>query len=71
MRRILIWMIRVYQHSFSLVFASRCRFYPSCSHYCAEAIETFGLGKGLMMGAKRLARCHPFNAGGFDYVGEY
>jgi len=45
-----------------------CRFYPSCSQYTQEAFAKYGLIKGLLMGMKRLARCHPFNPGGYDPV---
>ena len=45
-----------------------CRFHPTCSCYAHEAIEKLGPARGLWLAAKRLARCHPFTAGGFDPV---
>ncbi|MEN6382926.1 MAG: membrane protein insertion efficiency factor YidD, partial [Rectinema sp.] len=45
-----------------------CRFYPTCSHYSIEAIEKYGLLKGGWFTLKRLSRCHPFHAGGYDPV---
>jgi len=45
-----------------------CRFYPSCSQYALEAIEKHGAAKGSLLAARRIARCHPFNPGGFDPV---
>lgn len=45
-----------------------CRFHPSCSSYCAEAVESFGLIKGSMIGLKRILRCNPFSQGGLDPV---
>jgi uncharacterized protein len=45
-----------------------CRFYPSCSQYTYEAIDKFGVLKGLQMGAKRISKCHPWNDGGYDPV---
>jgi uncharacterized protein len=45
-----------------------CRFYPSCSQYTYEALRKHGFPKGVVMGLKRLARCHPFNAGGYNPV---
>jgi hypothetical protein len=45
-----------------------CRFYPSCSAYAIEAIEKYGLFFGGLKAAKRILRCHPFSAGGYDPV---
>jgi putative membrane protein insertion efficiency factor len=47
---------------------SSCRFEPSCSHYTEEAIVKYGLLKGSLMGAKRIARCSPLSVGGLDPV---
>lgn len=48
--------------------APRCRFYPSCSNYAAEAITEYGNIKGGLMAVKRLLKCHPFHEGGYDPV---
>ena len=45
-----------------------CRFYPTWSEYAYEAVERLGVKKGLVLAVKRLSRCHPFNAGGYDPV---
>ena len=66
--RIVIKSIVVYQYCFSLLFGPRCRFYPSCSNYAREAIETHGLVSGGWMSLRRISRCHPWHAGGFDPV---
>lgn len=47
---------------------SACRFHPTCSEYMMEAVERYGVLRGVSMGVRRLLRCHPFHAGGFDPV---
>ena len=47
---------------------SPCRFWPSCSHYAVEAIETHGSGRGLWLTIRRLSRCRPFGPSGVDPV---
>lgn len=68
MRRVLMFLIRVYQKTFSLVLPSSCRFYPSCSEYTYQAIEKYGAMRGGWMGVRRISRCHPWHPGGFDPV---
>jgi putative membrane protein insertion efficiency factor len=68
MRAITLAFIRFYQLFLSPLLGSNCRYYPSCSHYTYEAIEKYGVAKGGWMGLRRIARCHPWNAGGFDPV---
>ena len=68
-RRIALSLIRVYQRLVSPALPpNTCRFYPTCSHYGYEAIEKYGLVKGGWLAIKRLARCQPFNPGGYDPV---
>jgi putative membrane protein insertion efficiency factor len=61
-------LIRLYQWTLSPLLGPRCRFYPSCSCYAHQAIERHGALAGAWLAAKRLARCHPFSAGGYDPV---
>lgn len=61
-------LIRGYQHTLSHVFTGSCRFYPSCSQYTYEAVERYGWMRGGWLGARRIARCHPFTRGGYDPV---
>jgi len=68
MRFVLKFLIRGYQLAISPLFGPRCRFYPSCSQYAMEAIETHGARQGTWLTIKRISRCHPFHEGGFDPV---
>lgn len=68
MRALTIGVLRIYKRWISPLLPSACRFYPTCSEYMIQAIEKHGVALGVWMGMKRLARCHPFHAGGFDPV---
>jgi putative membrane protein insertion efficiency factor len=68
MRFVLKYLIRGYQLAISPFLGPRCRFYPSCSHYAIEAIETHGSLRGVWLTIKRISRCHPWHEGGFDPV---
>jgi len=68
LQNIILGLIKFYQKVISPVLPNTCRFHPTCSHYMVEAIQKKGLGRGLLLGTKRVFRCHPFNPGGFDPV---
>ena len=68
MSRLLMALLRAYQLAVSPLFGPSCRFYPSCSNYSIEAIRTHGAAKGSWLACRRICKCHPFNAGGFDPV---
>jgi len=64
----LILFIKLYRFIVSPLLGPRCRFYPSCSSYAESALKEHGLVKGICLALKRLARCHPFNPGGYDPI---
>ena len=68
MKLLLLALIRFYKYVISPFLGRRCRFFPSCSEYAAEALEKHGALKGARLGLKRISRCHPWNPGGFDPV---
>lgn len=68
MKKLLIWTIRLYQKAISPYLPPTCRFHPTCSEYTAMAIEKYGMLKGVLLGIKRVAKCHPFHSGGHDPV---
>jgi len=68
MREVLIVLLRGYKRFLSPLLPSACRFHPTCSEYMREAIEKHGAVHGVYLGTRRLLRCHPFHAGGFDPV---
>jgi putative membrane protein insertion efficiency factor len=68
MKKLTLVLIRLYQATLSQVTPHSCRFTPTCSQYTYEAIAKFGFSKGAWLGARRLARCHPFHPGGYDPV---
>ena len=67
MKTIIVYLIRGYQ-VIPLISHKMCRFQPTCSEYMIEAIEKFGVIKGIKLGLKRISRCHPGGAYGIDNV---
>jgi len=69
-RLLFIAVIRLYQRVISPLIGPRCRFYPSCSQYAAEAIQKHGSVRGFALALARVLRCHPWHPGGIDLVPE-
>ena len=68
MKLLLLWVLRAYQYTLRPLLGANCRFYPSCSDYAREAIQRYGAARGSWLAARRIARCHPYHAGGYDPV---
>ena len=79
MNRVLVWLLllprnicvpilRLYRAVISPLYGDVCRYYPSCSAYALGSIQQHGVIKGVFMGTLRIARCHPWAAGGVDDV---
>lgn len=71
MRKLFIAIIKCYQFLLSPLLGQNCRFHPTCSEYALEAINRHGVIKGGYLSLRRLIKCHPFHAGGFDPVPDY
>jgi putative membrane protein insertion efficiency factor len=68
MRALALAPLRFYKRFLSPLLPPMCRFDPTCSIYMMQAIEKHGTLRGVVVGLRRLARCHPFNPGGWDPV---
>lgn len=69
MKNILIKIIEWYQRNISSYLDYKnikCKFYPTCSQYTKEAIQKYGVIKGILLGMARIVRCNPFSKGGYD-----
>ncbi len=68
MTTFLLLLIRGYQRALSWWLPPMCRFHPSCSRYMSDAIRIWGPARGIVLGVRRILRCHPFHPGGLDPV---
>ena len=68
MKALLIGALRIYQYLFRPLLGANCRFYPSCSDYALEAVTRHGALHGAWLAIRRVGRCHPWHAGGYDPV---
>jgi uncharacterized protein len=69
-RWVVLLPLRAYQLLVSPLLGNRCKYYPSCSEYAVQAIDRFGILRGLVLAGWRLLRCNPWSHGGFDPVDE-
>lgn len=68
MKFLVLGLLRLYKTAVSPFLPPACRFEPTCSSYAFEAVEKYGVVKGLWLGTRRILRCHPFCKGGYDPV---
>lgn len=68
MKTVLLALLRGYRLAISPLLGSRCRFFPSCSEYAIESLGRYGALKGSWLALRRVLRCHPWHAGGYDPV---
>jgi len=63
-----IWLLRAYRLVVSPLYGQVCRYHPSCSAYALDSVTRFGALRGCWLAARRIGRCHPWAAGGYDPV---
>jgi uncharacterized protein len=68
LRRVVLLPLRGYRRFISPLLPPRCKYHPSCSAYAVEAIESYGILRGVVLAGWRLLRCNPFSHGGYDPV---
>ena len=68
MTKLFILLIKFYQICLSPFIGARCRYTPTCSMYTIECLEKYGVIKGFWLSIKRISKCHPGSAGGFDPI---
>ena len=68
MKYVLIWLLKGYRFAISPLYGQVCRYHPTCSAYALEAVQTHGAIRGSWLAMRRVARCHPWAAGGLDPV---
>jgi putative membrane protein insertion efficiency factor len=68
MKYVLIGLLKAYRFAISPLYGQVCRYHPTCSAYALEAVQTHGAARGTWLAVRRVARCHPWAAGGLDPV---
>ena len=66
MKRIFIFLIRIYQYTLGAILGGQCRFHPTCSHYAVECFEKLPAHRAFYLTVWRILRCQPFAKGGYD-----
>lgn len=69
MKKIIIFLLKAYKKIISpiiSIFGFNCKYYPTCSEYMVQAVEKYGVIKGVLLGTKRILKCNPFSKGGYD-----
>ncbi|WP_430591817.1 membrane protein insertion efficiency factor YidD [Humidisolicoccus flavus] len=69
-RNVAAFILGLYRRFISPIYGDVCRYYPSCSYYTLQAIQQYGVIRGVWMGTRRIARCHPWAEGGIDDIPE-
>ena len=64
----LIWLLKAYRFAISPLYGQVCRYHPTCSAYALQAVESHGAVRGTWLAGRRVLRCHPWSAGGYDPV---
>jgi len=67
-RYLAIGLVRLYRSTLGLLFAGRCKYHPTCSQYAIDALQEFGVVRGVTLSAWRLVRCNPWSHGGVDHA---
>ena len=68
MTAVALAVVRGYRRLVSPGLAPRCKYHPTCSRYALDALDEYGLLRGLLLAGWRLARCNPWSHGGVDYA---
>ena len=66
--RVVLAPVRGYQRFISPALPRRCKYHPTCSAYALQAVESYGILRGVVLAVWRVLRCNPFSHGGFDPV---
>jgi len=67
-RRLFVYLVKGYGYFLSPVFGKQCRFYPTCSQYALDALNSKSFFKSLKLILLRISKCHPLHEGGYDPV---